>query len=162
MYSWVTVAGNSVHLKKPPRVVEILRVSRISRISREIGLLGARVVFIGKILVFPATRSRIRAVFGVSAKLAARRNDHNPALIVRANIVYLNPNGKDVSYLYIWVPIAGNSEHLQNRLGVVEILRISRIPRKVGIRRALHILSRLDFGFYVTHSRMREVFGVSA
>ena len=39
----------------------------------------------------------------------------------------------------------------QNRLGAVEILRISRISRisrKIGIRRAPNILSRGDFGFF--------------
>ena len=90
---------------------------------------GLRIVFCGEILVFLATHSRIREVFGVSAKLAAYRNNHNPTLIVCADRVFLNPNGKDVSYLYRWVPIAGNSEHLQNRLG---LSRFSEFPEFPG------------------------------
>ena len=113
---------------------------------------GLRIFFIGGILVFSVTDSLVFAKYlGVSAKLAAWRNPPYPTLILWADNVY-----PDHLCRMHHTCVAGClSREIRNtpknRLGDVEILRISRISRisrKIGHGRAPDILSREDFGFF--------------
>ena len=66
-------------------------------------------------------RSSIREVLGAPPQLEDWGNRPNQTIILREDMVYLDPKGYDISYSYSLFRIAGNSGDRQSRLGDVEV-----------------------------------------
>ena len=134
MRSSVPISGNSEHPKNRLGSVEILRISRISRIpriSRKMGIrwdpniphrgdfgFSLRGPVLAKYLVFPS-------------KLEAWRNPPIPTLVVWAGSVYPDLFCR-MYHIFIDGCLSREIRNAQNLLRDVEILRISRISRKIG------------------------------